>query len=361
MFYPHIQHRLINRKAVAAACLSALAIGQTPAALTDGFTQIFPSYNVQYPYDLQQSDRFTANNGLYTCWVYESDKPFSPNTTTGPRTEMRWDTWADQDTGNQFECDAQFDAGTSHTCIHQIKSNTAGEAIYLQVNAPGTLRNGTGADFATGMANTWFHINSMFNPAGGLKRLYINGSLKASGSGGSTARDWYFKNGVYDNGLPTGGRAWAQFKNIKHWVQHMEGTYYLQNSASSLVLNQQGSLNNGTAITQWSSSSISDNLKWTFIPTDSGYYQINSVKSGKDAVVQSASTAAGAGIIQWSFGSAQNDQWKPTMNTDGTYTFVNRHSGLVLGDPAGSTATSTQMDQETSNGGSNQKWKLLAK
>jgi len=135
--------------------------------------------------------------------------------------------------------------------------------------------------------------------------------------------------------------------------------FHLQNLASGLSLNQQGSLTNGSKITQWTSTSTSQNLQWKFIATDSGYYRINSVKSGKDAVVQSASTTAGAGIIQWSFGSAQNDQWKPTLNGDGTYTFVNRHSGLVLEDPGSSTSTSTQMDQWGSNSGSNQKWKLV--
>ncbi|HXF10356.1 MAG TPA: RICIN domain-containing protein [Desulfuromonadaceae bacterium] len=137
------------------------------------------------------------------------------------------------------------------------------------------------------------------------------------------------------------------------------GIYQLQNVASGLVLNNQGSLTNGSKVTQWSSSSTSDNLRWKFIATDSGYYEINSVKSGKDAVVQSASTTAGAGIIQWSFGSAQNDQWKPTRNSDGSYTFANRHSGLLLEDPGSSTSTSTQLDQWGANGGNNQKWNLL--
>jgi hypothetical protein len=134
--------------------------------------------------------------------------------------------------------------------------------------------------------------------------------------------------------------------------------YQLQNEASGLVLNNQGSLTNGSKITQWSSVA-SDNLRWTFIPTSGGYYRINSVKSGKDAVVQSASTTQGAGIIQYDFGAAQNDQWLPQSNSDGSYTFVNRHSGLVLEDPGSSTSTSTQMDQWGANGGANQKWKLI--
>ncbi|HXF09982.1 MAG TPA: RICIN domain-containing protein [Desulfuromonadaceae bacterium] len=135
--------------------------------------------------------------------------------------------------------------------------------------------------------------------------------------------------------------------------------YQLQNVASGLVLNQQGSLTNGSKITQWTTPNSSQNLQWTLIPTSNGYYQINSVKSGKDAVVQSASTASGAGIIQWSFGSAGNDQWKPLLNSDGSVTFFNLKSGLVMEDPGASTSTSTQMDQWTPNGASNQKWNLL--
>ncbi len=139
---------------------------------------------------------------------------------------------------------------------------------------------------------------------------------------------------------------------------NLSGIFQLQNEASGLVLNNQGSLTNGSAITQWSSLA-SSNLDWTFIATSNGYYQINSCKSGRDAVVQGASTANGAGIIQWSFGAAGNDQWKPVQNSDGSYTFFNLHSGLVLEDPASSTNKTTQMDQWASNSGSNQKWKLL--
>ena len=83
-------------------------------------------------------------------------------------------------------------------------------------------------------------------------------------------------------------------------------------------------------------------------------------RAGLDAaVVANAATTNGAKIIQWSFGSSGDDQWKPTQNSDGSYTFFNLKSGLVLSDPGSSTNTSTQMDQETSTGGNNQKWNLL--
>ena len=346
--------------------LSIISTIQSPAALTDGYTQIFPNYSVQSPWNLPTSDRFTATNGTYTWWVYGTDQPFKQGNTTGPRTEMRWDTWANQTTGNQFSADAMFDAGTSHTCIHQIKSDTGGEAIYLQVNEAGTLRNGTGADFVSGIAGTWFHINSMFNPAGGLKRLYYNGSAVVNSTAGSSSRDWYFKNGVYDNGMPTNARAWSQWKNITQWVQtssgggSFTGNYQIQNVASGLSLNVSGnSTANGGAIIQWGYSGAANEL-FTFTPTSGGYYQIVNNNSGLDVVVQGASTSQGAKIIQWSFGSAGNDQWKPVQNSDGSYTFYNLHSGQVLDNPGSSTSQGTQMDQWGNNNGSNQHWQLIS-
>jgi len=136
------------------------------------------------------------------------------------------------------------------------------------------------------------------------------------------------------------------------------GIYQIQNEASGRVLNNQGSLTNGSAITQWTSTT-SSNLDWQFFATSGGYYQINSCRSALDVVVKGASTANGAGIIQWSFGSSGDDQWLPQANSDGSYTFFNLHSGLVLEDPGSSTNNATQMDQWSSNGGSNQKWILL--
>jgi hypothetical protein len=198
---------------------ASLFIGVAFGGPTTGFHLISDSYSVQKPYNLNVSDRFSVANGVYTCWVFGNDQPFSQGSTTGPRTEMRWKTWPQQDRENMFECDAMFDAGTSHTCIHQIKSNTAGEANYLQVNQAGTLRNSVGANFASGIAGTWFHINSSFNPATGLHRIWLNGSLKVSGNYSTTARDWYFKNGTYSNGITATARSWAQFKNIRHWVK----------------------------------------------------------------------------------------------------------------------------------------------
>src|SRR5581483_3862976 len=73
--------------------------------------------------------------------------------------------------------------------------------------------------------------------------------------------------------------------------------YYIKNVTSGMVLNNGGSLNNGTPITQWNQVT-SDNLLWTLIPTSGGYYQIQSVKSGLDINVAGAATTNGAPLIQ---------------------------------------------------------------
>lgn len=135
-------------------------------------------------------------------------------------------------------------------------------------------------------------------------------------------------------------------------------TWEIQNVTSSKVLNQGGSTTNGSPISQWTAGS-SDNLKFTFLPTGYGYYQINSVKSGKDVVVQSASTANGANLIQWTFGSAGNDQWMPVQNTDATWTFYNLHSGKVINNTGGSLTNGSPYSQWTAGTSNNLKFNLL--
>lgn len=347
-------------------CVLALAGAR---AQTNGFQIIPDSYTVQKPWNLPVSDRFAVTNGVYTCWVYGTDQPFSQGSGTGPRTEMRWQTWTNQAVPNQLAFDELFSAGTSHTCVHQIKSDdkgdgSGGEALYLQVNEAGTLRNSTGTDFASGIANTWYHINSIYDPATGDGQLYYNGSQVATVTGYTWPNgQWYFKTGVYDNGMPTNAEAWVQIKNVVHWIQmpaSFTGTYQIENVASGLSLNVSNNLTgNGACIVQYSYNGAANEL-WTFTPTSNGYYQIVSSLSGKDAVVQGASTANGAKIVQWTFGSSGDDQWKPVQNSNGSYTFYNLNSGKVLEDPGSSTSKNTQMDQNSANDGANQQWYLIS-
>jgi hypothetical protein len=261
-----------------------------------------------------------------------------------------------------FQPSGSVSGYSSTTCSQDFGAAThAAWKLEMFTDNGGDLE-GEEASIMTGVYGQTHRINIIHDMNVARIYVFVDGSMlyNQPDQGGT---NHYTKFGMYQGGTVVHD----QWSNPKYFTGgsvsggggiDTSAEYQLQNEASSLVLNNQGRLTNGSAITQYSSVS-SDNLRWTFIPTDSGYYQINSVKSGLDAVVQGASTASGAGIIQWSFGSAQNDQWLPQLNSDGSYTFVNRHSGLVLEDPGSSTSTSTQMDQWGTNGGSNQKWTLI--
>lgn len=60
---------------------------------TDGFSAVPLSkrnFDMQWPYNLNLSDRYSFIDGVHRFWVYSTDKPFKPDTTTKPRTEIRF-------------------------------------------------------------------------------------------------------------------------------------------------------------------------------------------------------------------------------------------------------------------------------
>ena len=199
------------RNPILAIVLLALpAAAQIPTA---GFVQYASTFNVQRPYDLPVSARFSDTGGMYTTWVYPKDKPHVLNNTTAPRTEMRWETWTNQGIDHMWEADVMYESHCNKTCIMQVKNTVAGEAIYLRVVDGGDLIwLGTNSIILRGYYGKWFNLKSAFNPATGIARVWVDDKLIATnnrGKGGS----WYFKNGTYTvEGI---GPAVAHFKNIK--------------------------------------------------------------------------------------------------------------------------------------------------
>ncbi len=349
------------------ACLfgSALLFGASfaQAQIGSGWTQYFPSKG--YHSGMPQSQRYSISGNVEHFWTYNTDPSFDPGNDSGPRSE--WKVNNDYTTGSeQFQADFNPENGTSsYTCFQIFGSTSQATSIQLQMRSgDGTLKRYNTEVLATGCWGVYTRVNVIHYPSSGTGSIevWINGSKVGTYDDGGHISH-YFKYGVYDTPSATSyvGAYWrgaSFFSGGTSSGIDTSAEYQLLNEGSGLVLNNQGRLTNGSPITQWTSIS-SDNLRWTFIPTSNGYYQINSVKSGKDAVVQGASTAQGAGIIQWDFGTSGDDQWKPVLNSDGSYTLFNLHSGLVLEDPGSSTSTSTQMDQWGLNGGDNQKWILI--
>ncbi|HXF09477.1 MAG TPA: carbohydrate-binding domain-containing protein, partial [Desulfuromonadaceae bacterium] len=77
-------------------------------------------------------------------------------------------------------------------------------------------------------------------PVTGDGSLYINGSLKVYRSYPTSDRQWYFKNGTYNNGLPSGHKSTAWFKNIKSWVKSSVTGTTVSFEAENLAVSNSG-------------------------------------------------------------------------------------------------------------------------
>ena len=203
--------------AIALGCVVVQqATASTQAAPTAGLTQYQDTYKVQFPYNLSQADRFSVTAGPeYNAWIDKGDKPFKKGSSTGPRTEMRWATnWSE--TEHQWSADVFVEPGTDGAAIMQVKGDTGGEAIYINVHSNGNVYNSVNkTPLATNMSGKWFHLNSDFNPANGTVRVWINNNLVLTTHYSAPAsKVWYFKNGVYNT---NSAKSEAHFKNVTFW------------------------------------------------------------------------------------------------------------------------------------------------
>jgi hypothetical protein len=328
----------------AGLCLAALtAAAESQAAITDGWTRYTSSYTVQNRTSAPLGDRFTYSGGIWTTTVFAGEE----------RVEMRWQNWPVQTRDNLWSGDIWFDGQTQRTCIMQIKSNTGGEPIYLQVSTPGTLRNDNdGTPLATGMANQWFNWKASFNPSTGVSRGWINDNLVKTRQYNTSARDWYWKNGTYNNGLPSGGRSRAQFRNIELWRNDGGGGSPTPTPSPTPTV---------AGPTPTPTSTPTAGPTPTPGGTLSGYYRITPRHSGKAIAVQSASTANSANVFQWSYGGSNtNDEWLAQSLGGGNYRLIARHSGKDMVVQSASTADGANIFQYTYGGATtNDEWTIV--
>ncbi len=113
-----------------------------------------------------------------------------------------------------------------------------------------------------------------------------------------------------------------------------------------------GSSAAGAGVVQWTPSS-SDSQRFLLQPFGPTLVLIQNVHSGKVLDVAGASTAEGAGVIQWDWNGGTNQLWTP-LGTVGLDVFVNLRSGKVLDVSGGSLTTGAPLVQWSYNGGYNQ-------
>jgi hypothetical protein len=74
--------------------------------------------------------------------------------------------------------------------------------------------------------------------------------------------------------------------------------------------------------------------------------------------VLSGSTADGASIVQFTSNGGANQKWRVVDKGGGSYQLVNKKSGLLAEVPTGATADGIALDQRTALGASNQLWQM---
>src|SRR5262249_26883056 len=144
-----------NDTVLNSSTFDGVAIPAQTQGPTDGATEYFPGYYVQ-----NRTNR--PLDQVYGTYIDPSDgttKIIWTNVCSGEhRTELRWQTWANQNTTNIEDYDMMFDSDTQRTAVSQIKSNTGGEAVYLQVTDPGSVRNdGEHHTLIDGIDGQWHH------------------------------------------------------------------------------------------------------------------------------------------------------------------------------------------------------------
>ena len=96
------------------------------------------------------------------------------------------------------------------------------------------------------------------------------------------------------------------------------------------------------------------NQQWGLVGLGNGLYQIISRTSGEALDVSTALKTPGAQVIEYGFNGGANQTWRPVLGKDGTFTFLNKNSGLALSmDKRGN------LTQETPNAAAGVRWHVV--
>ncbi|MFF4800823.1 RICIN domain-containing protein [Streptomyces sp. NPDC001351] len=125
-----------------------------------------------------------------------------------------------------------------------------------------------------------------------------------------------------------------------------DGYHQLVVANSNLCLDVYGNSGSaGAAIDQWGCNG-QGNQQFQFVPASGGYGELRTQSSGLDVAVAGTSTAAGTpDIVQQAPGTAANGLWLPVRQSDGSYAFQNRNSGLCLDVYGAGSNAGQQLDQ----------------
>ncbi|PYX92211.1 MAG: hypothetical protein DMG67_07600 [Acidobacteria bacterium] len=211
-----------NRTVLATLALSlslAVTAQMASAQIGSGWTQIFPSSNIQ----VETHDHINQFPGASTSIVngggrYSNSggvETFQLVNTTSNRVERRYRDEYSSGT-RQFQADITISTPSNNESIHQIFNGPTGPWLIVReenLNG-GSVRMGGGTKsglIATGLYGKSFRLNSINNVNTRATRIYINGSLVWTGT--NPGGTFYTKYGCY--GTLGAASAKIQFRHVK--------------------------------------------------------------------------------------------------------------------------------------------------
>ncbi|XP_058081980.1 citrate-binding protein-like [Magnolia sinica] len=186
---------------LALLCLALLQFcpHQGLADPTDGFISLplkSSSFEIQRPYNLPVSDRYSFTNGVHKLWVLSTDKPHNPNSKTAPRTEIRIRGYDYSSGVWQFEGYGYVPKGTTGVSIMQIFGGSNQATTMMMKVYDGSLRYYSKTVLVPGIHDRWFRLNVIHDVGAKKVRIFVDGvqKLVEDDHGGESH---YFKFGVY--------------------------------------------------------------------------------------------------------------------------------------------------------------------
>ena len=161
-----------------------------------GWTEYKDTFNVESPYNLPVSDRFSIDCGVYTFWVLPTDEPHEIGNDTAPRTEARWSNFT-SNAPHMWSADMLVESPSDHVTVMQVHTTASGSGpVYLRVDG-GAIHPLNGDVFYSGLYDKWINMKVAFDPSTLKSTVYINNCAKQTFSGPAGDMTNYFKNGVY--------------------------------------------------------------------------------------------------------------------------------------------------------------------
>ncbi|CAI0396159.1 unnamed protein product [Linum tenue] len=208
---------MVNRLVITGAIVILFGVAAA-ADPTDGFHEVQLSehnFDIQRPYDLRLSQRYSYKNGVRRLWVYGSDKSHSQGSHTPPRTEIRI-RGLDYHSGVwQMEGHVYVPKGTSGASLMQVHGGNGVSSTVMVRIYSGDLRYYSGDVIARGMYDKWFRLNMIHDADAGKVAVYVDGKEVFRHDARGKARAFYFKCGVYAAPKDHSRYMESRWKNIK--------------------------------------------------------------------------------------------------------------------------------------------------